>query len=78
MFASYIQRMMNDILRYVLHKLTLYLDDVFVHTRTLEDHLEHLRLVFQRFKVDGLKLSLRKCFFGLQEMGVLGLQCVRV
>jgi hypothetical protein len=30
--------------------------------------MEHLRLALQRFKEEGLKLRLRKCFFGLQEM----------
>jgi hypothetical protein len=49
------QRMMNDILRDVLHKfVTVYLDDVCICTRTLEEHLAHLRLVLQRFKEEGL------------------------
>jgi hypothetical protein len=50
----------------------VYLDDVRVFTRTLEEHTEHLRLVIQRFKDEGLKLRLKKCFFGLQEMEKLG------
>jgi hypothetical protein len=67
------QRMMNDILRVFLHKLvTLYLDDVCVYNRTLEEHLEHLRLVLQRFKEESLKLRLSKCFFGLQNIRYLG------
>jgi hypothetical protein len=67
------QRMMNDILRDFLHKFVIvYLDDVCIYSRTLEEHLEHLRLVLQRFKEEGLKLRLKKCFFGLQEMEYLG------
>jgi hypothetical protein len=38
----------------------------------MEEHLEHLRLVITRFKEEGLKLRLKKCFFGLQEMEYLG------
>jgi hypothetical protein len=60
------QRMMNDILRDFLHKfVTVYLDDVSIYCRTLEEHMEHLRLVMQRFKEEGFKLRLKKCFFGL-------------
>jgi small nuclear ribonucleoprotein (snRNP)-like protein len=67
------QRMMNDILRDFLHKfVSVYLDDVRIYNHTLEEHLEHLRLVLQRFKEEGLKLHLKKCFFGLQEMEYLG------
>jgi hypothetical protein len=67
------QRMMNDILRDFLHRfVTVYLDDVCIYCLTLEEHLEHLRLVLQRFKEEGLKLRLKKCFFGLQEMEYLG------
>jgi hypothetical protein len=65
--------MMNDILRDFLHMfvtvyLYLYLYLVCIYSRTQEEHLEHLRLVLQRFKEDGLKLRLKTCFFGLQEM----------
>jgi hypothetical protein len=57
-----------------LHKfVTVYLDDVCIYSRTMKEHLEHLRLVLQlRFKEEGLKLRLKKCFFGLQEMEYLG------
>jgi hypothetical protein len=67
------QRMMNDILRDFLHKfVTVYLDDVCIYSRTLEEHIKHLRLFLQRFKEEGLKLRLKQCFFGLQEMEYMG------
>jgi hypothetical protein len=66
------QRMMNDILRDLLHKfVTLYLDDVCIYTRPLEEHLVQMRIVLQLFKEEGLKLRLKKCFFGLQDMEYL-------
>jgi hypothetical protein len=47
---------MNDILRDFLHTfVTVYLDDVCIYNRTIEDHMEHLRLVLERFKEEGLK-----------------------
>jgi hypothetical protein len=65
--------MMSDIFRDILYKfVTAYLNDVYIFCRTLEKHLEHVRLVLQRFKEEDLKLRLKKCFFGLQEMEYLG------
>jgi hypothetical protein len=61
--------MMNDIMRDFLHKfMAVYLDDIFVYNLTLEDQLENMRLALQRFKEEGLKLRLKKCFFGLHQM----------
>jgi hypothetical protein len=70
---SIFQRIMNDILRDFLYKFVIvYLDEVCVYNRTLEEHLEHIRLVLRRFKEGGLNLRLKKCFFGLREMEYIG------
>jgi hypothetical protein len=63
---STFKRMMNDILRDFLHKfVTVYLDDVCIYRRTRDEHLEHLRMVLQRFKDGGFISRLKKCFLGL-------------
>jgi hypothetical protein len=63
------QRMMSGtLLRYFLHKLvTMRLGDVFIYNRTLEERMEHLRLVLQRLKEESLNMCRKKCFFGLLE-----------
>jgi hypothetical protein len=63
------KRMMNDIMRDFVHKfMGVYLDGIFVYNLTLEDQLENMRLALQRFKEEGFKLRLKKCFFGLHQM----------
>jgi hypothetical protein len=55
------QHMINDIMRYFSHKsVDVCLDDVCVCNRTLGEHLEHLRLVLQRFKEEDLKLRFKE------------------
>jgi len=65
------QRNMN----FVTHGLTqlcVYLDDVLVHGRTLEEHLAALEVVFIRLLMWGLKLKLSKCTFVAASVAFLG------
>jgi hypothetical protein len=56
------QRMINDIMRNFIHKfVNVCLDDACVYSRTLDELLEHMHCVLQRFK-EGLKLRLKKFF----------------
>ena len=50
----------------------IYLDDVLVYSRTFDEHLQHLRLVFDRFQEAGLKLKPKKCSFGQKNVKFLG------
>ena len=70
---SCFQRLMECVLRGLTWKIALiYLDDVLVYSRTFEDHLQHLRLVFDRFRESGLKLKPNKCHFGQKKVKFLG------
>jgi hypothetical protein len=58
--ATFQTKMMTNIFRDFLHRFVIvYLNDVCIYCRTLEEHMEHLRLVLQRFKEEGLKLRLK-------------------
>ena len=50
----------------------IYLDNVIVFSRTEEEHLHHLRVVFIRFLEHGLKLKPSKCHFLQDEITFSG------
>ena len=52
--------------------VVVYIDDILVFSRTLEDHLEHLCQVIQRIREAGLKLKPSKCSFIREEVECLG------
>ena len=55
------------------HICLCYLDDIIIYSRSFSEHLQHLRLVFDRLRNAGLiKLRLEKCSFCLQEVTYLG------
>ncbi|GBG65767.1 hypothetical protein CBR_g52358 [Chara braunii] len=50
----------------------LYLDDILVYSRTLEEHLEHLRAILERLRIAKYKANRDKCEFAKQELEYLG------
>lgn len=67
------QRFMNSIFRKVLYKSVLiYLDDVIIFSKTLEEHAKHIEEVLQILETHRLKLKLSKCFFAQLELEFLG------
>ena len=49
-----------------------YLDDIIIFSKTEEEHLEHLNIVFERLRRAGLKLKLQKCNFFKKHIQYLG------
>ena len=47
--------------------IVIYLDDITIYSRTDEEHLAHLRKVFEKCRKYGLPLNPKKTLFGLQE-----------
>ena len=49
-----------------------YLDDTIVHSKNVEEHLDHQKQVLERLENSGLKLNLKKCSFWKREIKILG------
>ena len=52
--------------------VAVHIDDVLIFSRTLEEHIEHLKLVITRLQEAGLKLKPIKCHFLREEVEYLG------
>ena len=66
-------RLMDHILRDLIGICVLvYLDDFIIFSETEEDHLKHVKLVFDRLRKAKLKLKGKKCQFFLTEVSFLG------
>ena len=68
---SSFQRLMDTVLR-GLPFVTIYLDDILVHSPDEEIHRSHLRQVFDRLRAAGLVLRGKKCHIGLSAVDYLG------
>ncbi|GBG41103.1 hypothetical protein CBR_g73978 [Chara braunii] len=67
------QRARNDIFRDILEQYVLvYLDDILVYIRTLEEHLRHLCDVLDRLRRYGFYAKLSKCRFAQHKVDFLG------
>ena len=66
------QRLMENTLGELnLTYCLIYLDDVIVFSKTMEDHLHRLRVVLQRFRDENLKLKPGKCNFFQEQIDYL-------
>ena len=65
------QRMMDTILVNVSN-VKCYIDDVVIHSATMEEHMVHLETVMELLKKHGLKLRLKKCSFMQPRVELLG------
>ena len=67
------QSLMNEVLRPYLDRFCLvYLDDILIYSRTREEHLEHIRLVFSQLRKHRLYAKLSKCAFMRSNLTYLG------
>ena len=66
------QELMSVVLQGCNDFSTAYLDDIMIFSPTLEEHLEHICVIFDRLRQHNLKLKLKKCSFLKSETHYLG------
>jgi hypothetical protein len=66
-------RLMNEVLcAFIGHFVVVYFDDILIDSRSLEDHLNHLRVVFNALRDAHLFGNLEKCTFCTDRVVFLG------
>jgi Reverse transcriptase (RNA-dependent DNA polymerase) len=65
------QRMMDQIFADIPY-VFIYLDDVLVASRNMEEHQHHLRQVLTLLQVNGLRLNAKKCMWAVAVVEFLG------
>ncbi|GBG69235.1 hypothetical protein CBR_g3934 [Chara braunii] len=68
-----IKRCMNDLFRPWLDRfVVVYLDDILVFSKTVEDHQGHLRQVLEKLKEANFKINAKKCDWAKTQVLYLG------
>ncbi len=67
------QALVNDVLRDMVDQfIYVYLDDILIFSRSLQEHVQHVRVVLQRLLENGLFVKAEKCVFHAQSVPFLG------
>ena len=69
--AQTLQRLMDSMFRDLPFTM-VYLDDILIFSKDADEHLSHLRQVFELLSTHGLRISPSKCEFMLSEIDFLG------
>ena len=70
---SIFQRLMEFVLRDHLQKIVIiYIDDIIIFSRTFNDHIKHLCVIFEIIKNANLSLKPSKCFLAQKALDFLG------
>ena len=69
---GYVQRLIDDILRPHRAFCRAYIDDIVIFSASLEEHVEHLNLVFEALDEKNLQISAKKSYLGYPTAKLLG------
>jgi hypothetical protein len=70
---TYFMYLMNKVFMEYLDKFVIvFIDDILIFSKTMEEHEEHLRLVLEKLRSNQLYAKFSKCEFWLTEVAFLG------
>ena len=68
-FQRYLQKVFSD---YLYKFVLIFIDDICIHSKSTEEHINHIKLVFERLDEYNLRLHPKKCDFCTDELTYLG------
>ena len=68
---AYFQELMTGILKDFPFAIA-YLDDIIIFSKTPQEHLSHIHMVFEKLRTANLSIKKSKCIFFLKEIQYLG------
>lgn len=69
---AYVQRAIDTILRQVREFVTVHIDDKVIFSKSFNEHIKYLKIVFTNFLKDKIHLSPKQCFLNYPSVALLG------